>query len=75
MAVVSFDMTFSYVAAGWEGSASDQAVLRWTVTSGRFVVPEGNIIEIHEFFMHASILYIHCVKHILEKMSVLLNFA
>ncbi|KAM0830107.1 hypothetical protein ACQ4PT_066433 [Festuca glaucescens] len=41
MAVVSFDMTFSYVAAGWEGSASDQAVLRWAVTSGGFVVPEG----------------------------------
>jgi hypothetical protein len=48
MAVVSFDMTFSYVAAGWEGSASDQAVLRWAVTSGGFVVPEGNVIEIHE---------------------------
>ncbi|XP_044428737.1 uncharacterized protein [Triticum aestivum] len=41
MAVVSFDMTFSYVAAGWEGSASDQAVLRWAVTSGGLVVPEG----------------------------------
>ncbi|XBI17596.1 hypothetical protein VPH35_059610 [Triticum aestivum] len=41
MAAVSFDMTFSYVATGWEGSASDQAVLRWAVTSGGFVVPEG----------------------------------
>ncbi|XBI05833.1 hypothetical protein VPH35_133935 [Triticum aestivum] len=41
MAAVSFDMTFSYVAAGWEGSASDQAVLRWAVTSGGLVVPEG----------------------------------
>ncbi|XP_044328520.1 protein ALP1-like isoform X1 [Triticum aestivum] len=41
MAVVSFDMTFSYVAAGWEGSASDQAVLRWAVTDGGFVVPKG----------------------------------
>ncbi|VAH71312.1 unnamed protein product [Triticum turgidum subsp. durum] len=41
MAVVSFDMTFSYVAAGWEGSASDQAVLRWAMTSGGLVVPEG----------------------------------
>jgi hypothetical protein len=41
MAVVSFDMTFSYVVAGWEGSASDQAILRWAVTSGGFAVPEG----------------------------------
>jgi hypothetical protein len=43
MAAVSFDMTFSYVAAGWEGSASDQAVLRWALTSGVFVVPEGKV--------------------------------
>ena len=41
MAVVSFDMTFLYVAAGWEGSTSDQAVLRWAVIDGGFVVPEG----------------------------------
>ncbi|WVZ91704.1 hypothetical protein U9M48_037838 [Paspalum notatum var. saurae] len=36
MAVVSFDMTFTYVVAGWEGPASHQAVLRWAVTSGGF---------------------------------------
>lgn len=41
MAAVSFDMTFTYVAAGWEGSASDQAVLRWAITNGGFSVPEG----------------------------------
>ena len=58
MAVVSFDMTFSYVAAGWEGSASDQAVLRWAVTSGGFVVPEGKL-EIHEFIrMQVKFIYI-----------------
>lgn len=33
MAAVSFDMTFTYVAAGWEGSTSDQAVLRWAITN------------------------------------------
>lgn len=43
MAVVSFDMTFSYVAAGWAGSASDQAILRWAVTSGGLVVPECKV--------------------------------
>ena len=44
MAVVSFDLDFIYVAAGWEGSAADMKVLRWALENGGFEVPEGNII-------------------------------
>ena len=41
MAACSFDHTFLYVAAGWEGSASDMSVLRATLEDGKFNVPEG----------------------------------
>ncbi|XP_020244592.1 uncharacterized protein LOC109822754 isoform X2 [Asparagus officinalis] len=40
MAACSFDHTFLYVAAGWEGSASDMSVLRATLEDGKFNVPE-----------------------------------
>lgn len=44
MAVVSFDMCFQYVFAGWEGSASDSKVLQdavWRRPSNKLVVPNG----------------------------------
>ncbi|XP_044321229.1 putative nuclease HARBI1 [Triticum aestivum] len=53
MAAMSFDITFSYVAVGWEGSASDQAVLRWAVTSGGFVVPEGKFYLVDSGYANA----------------------
>ncbi|PKA53113.1 hypothetical protein AXF42_Ash019021 [Apostasia shenzhenica] len=39
IAVVGFDGMFHYVAAGWEGSASDMRVLRWALDFGDFTVP------------------------------------
>ncbi|KAI0503795.1 hypothetical protein KFK09_014738 [Dendrobium nobile] len=41
MAAVSFDRQFVYVASGWEGSAADMRVLRWTVEQGQFEVPRN----------------------------------
>ncbi|MQM04243.1 hypothetical protein Taro_037043 [Colocasia esculenta] len=41
MGCVDFDMIFRSVVVGWEGSAADMRVLRWTLESGGFKVPEG----------------------------------
>jgi hypothetical protein len=42
MAVVDFDMTFTYVLAGWEGSAHDAHILADALErNDGFVVPEG----------------------------------
>jgi hypothetical protein len=40
LGVVNFDMTFSYVLAGWEGSAHDGRVLADALEKGLFL-PEG----------------------------------
>ncbi|PKA64006.1 hypothetical protein AXF42_Ash005018 [Apostasia shenzhenica] len=40
MVVVSFDRIFQFVTVGWEGSASDMRMLRWSIDTGDFVVPE-----------------------------------
>ncbi|XP_020263354.1 uncharacterized protein LOC109839334 [Asparagus officinalis] len=48
MAACSFDHTFLYVAAGWEGSASDMSVLRATLEDGKFNVPEACCV-LHNF--------------------------
>ncbi|PKA54055.1 hypothetical protein AXF42_Ash016220 [Apostasia shenzhenica] len=39
MATVSFDRQFVYVATGWEGSAADMRILKWTLEKGGFSVP------------------------------------
>ena len=44
MAVVSFDMRFQYVFAGWEGSASDSKILQdafWRRPYNRLHFPTG----------------------------------
>ncbi|RWR83784.1 putative nuclease HARBI1 [Cinnamomum micranthum f. kanehirae] len=44
MAVVSFDMCFQYICAGWEGSASDSKILQhvvWRRAQNRLRVPTG----------------------------------
>jgi hypothetical protein len=40
MVVCDFDLNFTFVSCGWEGSASDAGVLRSAISNG-FSVPEG----------------------------------
>ena len=43
MAAVGFDMKFTYVLAGWEGSAHDALILADAIERNYgFIVPEGN---------------------------------
>ncbi|PKA66911.1 hypothetical protein AXF42_Ash003568 [Apostasia shenzhenica] len=42
MAAVSFDRQFVYIATGWEGSAANMRVLKWTLEKGEFSVPPEN---------------------------------
>ena len=52
MAVVDFDLKFTYVLTGWEGSAHDALVLANAMErDGGLSVPEGNIIT-HSFLFH-----------------------
>ena len=46
MAAVDFDLKFTYVLAGWEGSAHDALVLFDALErDGGLSVPEGNIVH------------------------------
>ncbi|XP_020255595.1 uncharacterized protein LOC109832628 isoform X2 [Asparagus officinalis] len=49
MAACSFDHTFLYVAAGWEGSASDMSVLRATLEDGRFYLVDSGYANTSKF--------------------------
>jgi hypothetical protein len=43
MAAVDFDLKFTYVLTGWEGSAHDALILADAIERvDGFVVPEGN---------------------------------
>ena len=43
MDVVDFDLKFTYVLAGWEGSAHDLLILADAIDrNDGFIVPEGN---------------------------------
>ena len=43
MAAVDFDLKFTYVLTGWEGSAHDALILADTLErDGGLIVPEGN---------------------------------
>ena len=43
MAAVDFDLKFTYVLAGWEGSAHDLLILADAIDrNDGFIVPEGN---------------------------------
>ena len=43
MAAVDFDLKFTYVLAGWEGSAHDALILADAIErNDGFIVPEGN---------------------------------
>jgi len=43
MAVVDFDLKFTYVLVGWEGSAHDALILADAIDrNDGFIVPEGN---------------------------------
>jgi hypothetical protein len=46
MAVVNFDLKFTYVLAGWEGSAHDALILADAIArNDGFTVPVGNCIS------------------------------
>ena len=50
LAAISFDLKFTYVLAGWEGSAHDSCVLNDAFTRpGGFSIPEGIIGILHIF--------------------------
>jgi hypothetical protein len=52
MAAVDFDLKFTYVLAGWEGSAHDALVLADAIErDGGLSVPEGNNIA-HSCLFH-----------------------
>jgi len=43
MAIVDFDLKFTYVLVGWEGSAHDALILADAIDrNDGFIVPEGN---------------------------------
>ena len=49
MVVVNYDLLFTYVHAGWEGSAHDATVLADAITrEDGFTVPEGNCTKHNE---------------------------
>jgi hypothetical protein len=51
LAAIDFDLKFTYVLAGWEGSAHDATILADAL--GRhdgLVVPEGNYIQIGQLY-------------------------
>ena len=41
MAVCSFDMLFTYVVCGWEGTAHDQRILLDTISDERLKFPHA----------------------------------
>jgi hypothetical protein len=41
LAVYNFDMTFSNVIAGWEGSATDSRVFNESITTGSITIPDN----------------------------------
>ena len=50
LAAISFDLKFTYVLAGWEGSAHDSRVLNDAFARpGGFSIPEGIIGLLHLF--------------------------
>ena len=50
LATISFDLKFTYVLAGWEGSAYDSRVLNYAFArSGGFSIPDGIIRLLHLF--------------------------
>ena len=52
MVAIDFDLKFTYVLAGWQGSAHDALVLADAIErDGGLSVPEGNIIT-HSCLFH-----------------------
>ena len=50
LAAISFNLKFTYVLAGWEGSAHDSCVLNDAFARpGEFSIPEGIIGILHIF--------------------------
>ena len=45
MAAVSFDLKFTFVLAGWEGSAHDALILSDAIERNGFTIPAGNCIS------------------------------
>ena len=61
---ISFDLKFTYVLAGWEGSAYDSRVLNDAFARlGGFSIPDGIIRLIHLFFFISLINIVRFPKH------------
>ena len=55
LAAISFDLKFSYVLAGWEGSAHDSRVLEDALTRPRGLqVPCGTCLNLCESYNYAK---------------------
>jgi hypothetical protein len=53
MVAVDFDLKFTYVLAGWEGSTHDALILADAIErNDGFVVPEGNLPTYPEHLYH-----------------------
>jgi len=51
LAAIDFDLKFTYVLAGWEGSAHDATILADALERhDGLVVPEGNYIQIDQLY-------------------------
>jgi hypothetical protein len=51
LAAIDFDLKFTYVLAGWEGSAHDATILADALERhDGLVVPEGNYIQIGQIY-------------------------
>ena len=63
LAAISFDLKFTYVLAGWEGSAHDLRVLNDTFARpGSFSFPEGIIGLLHLLGLLVLINFVRCTK-------------
>jgi hypothetical protein len=68
MAAVDFDLKFTYVLAGWEGSAHDALILVDAIEKNDgFIVPQGNSLScpLHLCPNHDTNIHIrHCLVHL-----------
>uniref|UniRef100_A0A0A8XZF6 Uncharacterized protein n=1 Tax=Arundo donax TaxID=35708 RepID=A0A0A8XZF6_ARUDO len=53
MLAYDFDLNFTFISCGWEGSALDQSVLRSTVSKG-FSVPDGKFYLVDRGYANTS---------------------
>ena len=63
LAAISFDLKFTYVLVGWEGSAHDSRVLNDAFAMpGRFSIPKGIIGLLHLLRLLVLITFVRFTK-------------